>query len=108
MKENNNGNDTNVGSMENNIQEDINILNEELIPRLHRKYRNSLEEIIKEVNKNTCTYKQIEEDYNVWSCSNCECAWRIEEGTPANNNVNYCPECGARIKGIIGLREDKY
>ena len=28
MKENNNGNDTNVGSIENNIQEDINILND--------------------------------------------------------------------------------
>lgn len=60
-----------------------------------------------EENENICTYKQIEEDYNIWSCSNCECAWRIEEGTPANNNVNYCPECGARIKEIIELREDK-
>ena len=28
MKENSNGNDTNVGSIENNIQEDINILND--------------------------------------------------------------------------------
>jgi hypothetical protein len=97
---------------ENDIQEDINILNEllddEIVPRLHRRYKNALEEIIEEVNKNTCTYEQIEEDYNVWHCSKCKCDWCIEEGTPIDNNMNYCPECGARIREIIELEEEVF
>lgn len=91
---------------ENYIQEDINALNE-IMSKLHRKYRNALEEIIEEVTRDTCTYEQIEEDYNVWHCNKCKCDWCLEEGTPKDNNMNYCPECGARIKEIIEIREDE-
>lgn len=91
---------------ENDIQEDINVLNE-IMSKLHRKYRNALEEIIKEVTRDTCTYEQIEEDYNVWNCSKCKCDWCLEEGTPKDNNMNYCPECGAIIKEIIEIKENE-
>ena len=83
------------------IQEDIEILNHELMPKLHRKYRNALTEIIEEVNKNTCVYEQTDIDWSAWTCSNCKCDWCLEDGTPKDNNLNYCPECGARIKDFI-------
>lgn len=97
--------------IEENIKEDIKILNKlldnESVPRLHRRYRNALEEIMQEVNRNTCTYKQTEIDYNAWQCSKCKCEWCFECETPKENNMNYCPECGARIENIIeyGLEE---
>lgn len=94
--------------MEENIKEDVEILNKLLDnDRLHRKYRNPLIEIMNEVNKRTCTYKQLNDDYNTWECSNCKCDWCIEDGTPKDNNMNYCPECGARIKKIIEHIEEE-
>lgn len=94
--------------MEEDIKEDIIILNELLDnARLHRKYRNALIEIIKEVNKNTCTYKQTEIDYNSWECSNCKCEWCLNEGNPKENNVNYCPECGARVENFIEFKDEE-
>lgn len=87
---------------ESDIEEDIKILEElldnEIVPRLHRKYRNALIEIIKEVKRNTCTYEQTDTDYNSWQCSNCKCEWCFDEETPEDNNTYYCPECGARIE----------
>ncbi len=96
--------------MEENIKEDIEILNKlldnDVVPRLHRKYRNALIEIMNEVNRKTCTYIQQNDDYNTWECSQCKCDWCIEEGTPKDNNMNYCPECGARIKNIVEYKEE--
>lgn len=98
--------------MEENIKEDIKILNElldnEIVPRLHRKYRNALIEIIQEVNRNTCTYFQTNSDYNSWNCSKCKCEWCFEEGNPKDNNTNYCPECGARIENFIEFDEEEF
>ena len=96
---------------EKDIQEDVDVLNEllddEIVPRLHRKYRNALEEIMEEVNKDTCVYEQIEEDENLWRCNKCECIWCLEEGSPEKNNMNYCPECGSRITKNIEFEEDE-
>lgn len=33
----------------------------------------------------------------VFVCSNCKEAWILNGGTPAQNNMNYCPRCGAKI-----------
>ena len=32
-----------------------------------------------------------------WVCSNCKEPWWLEEGTPEDNNMFYCPHCGARM-----------
>lgn len=34
-----------------------------------------------------------------WECSNCEDAFYLEVGTPKSNNYNYCPCCGADMRG---------
>lgn len=94
--------------MEENIKEDIKVLNELLKSnKLHRTYSNALKEIIDEANRNICTYKQTEIDYNSWECSKCKCDWCMEEGTPQDNNLNYCPECGARIVNFIEYQEEE-
>lgn len=49
-----------------------------------------------------------EHDENVfddeWSCSSCHKAWTFIDGTtPEENNVKYCPNCGAKMD----LEEDE-
>lgn len=42
------------------------------------------------------------EDYNgncYYSCSACGCDWMTIDGTPAENNMRFCPECGAKMDG---------
>ena len=40
------------------------------------------------------------EDYNgdtYYTCSNCGGDWATIEGTPSDNMMNYCPNCGAQM-----------
>ena len=34
-----------------------------------------------------------------YTCSACGCDWTTIDGTPAQNNMRFCPECGARMDG---------
>ena len=34
-----------------------------------------------------------------WQCSACDCEWYLEAGNPEENNMLYCPECGAKMDG---------
>ena len=36
----------------------------------------------------------------VFVCSNCGEPWTLIEGTPEQNNMNFCPNCGADMRGI--------
>lgn len=36
-----------------------------------------------------------------WVCSVCENEWVLIDGTPLDNQMNYCPKCGARMDGEI-------
>lgn len=45
-----------------------------------------------------------EEVDDVWGdvhyrCSACDYEWFLEDGTPAENGMNYCPHCGAKMDG---------
>jgi hypothetical protein len=33
----------------------------------------------------------------LYTCSACRCDWCTIDGTPVENNMRYCPECGARM-----------
>lgn len=39
------------------------------------------------------------EEENVWKCSNCGDYWLLNDGTPFDNEMNFCPKCGARMDG---------
>lgn len=34
-----------------------------------------------------------------YDCSVCGESWTTIEGTPWDNGMNYCPHCGAKMKG---------
>lgn len=36
-----------------------------------------------------------------WVCSVCGNEWGLIDGTPLDNQMNYCPKCGARMDGGI-------
>jgi predicted nucleic acid-binding Zn ribbon protein len=39
----------------------------------------------------------ISDEY--YECSVCKDAFVLMEGTPKENNYNYCPNCGADMRG---------
>lgn len=39
----------------------------------------------------------FDEDANIYVCSECDEPWTLINGTPRENNMNYCPNCGARM-----------
>ena len=34
-----------------------------------------------------------------YTCSACGCDWTTIDGTPQENNMRFCPKCGAHMKG---------
>ena len=34
-----------------------------------------------------------------FKCSTCGELWSLIDGTPQDNGMNYCPNCGCRMKG---------
>lgn len=36
-------------------------------------------------------------DDSTWVCSICEEPWTMIDGTPQENNMKYCPNCGAKM-----------
>ena len=39
------------------------------------------------------------DDYNSYRCTACGEIWALNDGTPEENNMNYCPNCGADMRG---------
>lgn len=58
-----------------------------------------------------CVFRQIQPkqktgqwipfDCDTWECSECKDVFILLEGTPKDNNYNYCPNCGT----IMGNRQ---
>ena len=38
-------------------------------------------------------------DENIYECSQCHEIWCLNDGTPKENNMNYCLNCGAKMDG---------
>ena len=36
-------------------------------------------------------------DGTYYVCSECGCPWTLIDGTPEDNDMNFCPNCGARM-----------
>ena len=63
-------------------------------------YKRVLKEI-EEKNKikeqKECTFREYGAEEGLWYCSNCHDEWLFYEGTPEENNLKYCPHCGAKV-----------
>lgn len=46
----------------------------------------------------------IESDHGSYVCSLCGEDWLLNDGTPEENHMNYCPRCGARMGDALGGR----
>ena len=44
-------------------------------------------------------YKPNEYDDNTYECSQCGEPWTLIDGTPEENNMKFCPNCGAELRG---------
>lgn len=42
------------------------------------------------------------ENHDTWECSVCHEPFTLTEGTPRDNRYNFCPNCGAKMKGEAG------
>ena len=38
-------------------------------------------------------------DSEYFVCSVCGCPWTLIEGSPEDNGMNFCPNCGAYMRG---------
>ena len=38
-----------------------------------------------------------DENTNAWECPECWYVHQLNDGTPVENNMNYCPACGTRL-----------
>jgi DNA-directed RNA polymerase subunit RPC12/RpoP len=45
-----------------------------------------------------CEWILIDDDKGLWQCSKCGAEWVLGAGTPADNEMNYCPACGRRLE----------
>lgn len=39
-----------------------------------------------------------DEDTNAYECSVCHEVWQLMDGTPEENNMHYCHNCGAKME----------
>lgn len=46
-----------------------------------------------------CEWTLIDAEFNAYDTS-CRNPWCLEEGTPEDNKMIYCPACGRRIKVV--------
>lgn len=47
---------------------------------------------------------QYDEWDDAWECNACNYYYVVIEGTPKENDINYCPKCGRRIEKFISRR----
>lgn len=51
-----------------------------------------------EPKKGKWVYKPDEYDDNTYECSQCGEPWTLIDGTPEENNMKFCPNCGAKLE----------
>ena len=49
--------------------------------------------------KGKWVYKPNEYDDSTYECSQCGEPWTLIDGTPEENNMKFCPNCGADMRG---------
>jgi len=58
-----------------------------------------LHDLISEIPEQKHGHWKLVQDYDDehWQCSVCGCEWYLADGNPEENNMYYCPECGAKM-----------
>ena len=94
---------------ENSIEENIKKCKKTRLPEgedyiFGKEAKNQMEDIkiLKEneglkKDKKECIFREDGTEECLWYCSNCNKEWLFYEGTPADNELKYCPHCGAKV-----------
>ena len=61
------------------------------------KIYDSFEEAIK---PKTCEWKQCNSEYDTSWEGTCSVKWLLIDGTPTENHMKFCPQCGGKLIGI--------
>ena len=61
-------------------------------------------EALQEPERKEGQWKDFDYD-NSYSCTSCGEIWTLNDGTPEENNMNYCPNCGADMRGNKKLKQ---
>lgn len=48
--------------------------------------------------RRTCKNVADPYDGSYFECSRCGEKWELTCGSPADNHLNYCPDCGAKVE----------
>lgn len=51
------------------------------------------------IDRPTCKNVADPYDGTYFECSRCGDKWELTCGSPADNHLNYCPDCGAKVIG---------
>lgn len=54
-----------------------------------------------------CAFCEIDEESDTWSCSNCSYLWTFSYDGPEENEMNYCPKCGAKITKLLHYPDEE-
>lgn len=49
------------------------------------------------IDRPTCKNSEYLYDGSFFECSECGERWELSCGSPADNNLNFCPRCGAEV-----------
>ena len=49
------------------------------------------------IDRPTCKNSEYLYDGSFFECSKCGERWELACGSPADNNLNFCPRCGAEV-----------
>lgn len=54
-----------------------------------------------ESEQRTGKWKETDDGWDgvYYVCSECGCPWALIDGTPYDNGMNYCPNCGCKMEG---------
>lgn len=55
------------------------------------------ERIAELVDRPTCKNSEYLYDGSFFECSECGERWELSCGSPVDNNLNFCPRCGAEV-----------
>lgn len=50
------------------------------------------------IDRPTCKNVADPYDGTYFECSRCGDKWELTCGSPADNHLNYCPDCGAKVE----------
>ena len=56
-----------------------------------------LEKLADLIDRPTCKNSEYLYDGSFFECSECGERWELTCGSPADNNLNFCPRCGAEV-----------